>query len=305
MSYVFFSYSRKDRERAKEIVDGLRARGVVVWQDISDIRGGANWLTSIQKGLDGAALVLVLWSASASASNWVREEVQLAKVKNKVVVPYRLDDTPLSDDLTMTNALRTDERIETLMAHLPKDIIRRKLPFDAARNLGAQASKIWEPETGLSLASVPLLQSSFCAAHVVGAPETAVRQPGTLWVCVQFTREANQNAISEVYRVYLSERDDDTPPFVALHITGPVNYDDKYMLDNDNPAQWQDAMDTTVSAIQRLSETRYPLLNVMSVAPAALMMGIGSKLWRFWTAHLYNYVPNGKPPYRRVLTLQQ
>src|SRR5438552_1543368 len=61
MSYVFFSYSRRDMDRARKVIGFLQSQGFVVWQDVSDIRGGDNWMSTIQTAVSGAAAVVVLW----------------------------------------------------------------------------------------------------------------------------------------------------------------------------------------------------------------------------------------------------
>ena len=40
---VFLSYASQDAEAAKRICDGLRAAGIEVWFDQSELRGGDAW----------------------------------------------------------------------------------------------------------------------------------------------------------------------------------------------------------------------------------------------------------------------
>lgn len=53
---VFISYSRKDAERVRLLVDALRSEGLRVWFDETDIPGGADWKTSIIHGIRATRL---------------------------------------------------------------------------------------------------------------------------------------------------------------------------------------------------------------------------------------------------------
>ena len=44
---VFLSYASEDRERIIELGRDLEVRGVSVWQDVKDLRGGEGWLSQI------------------------------------------------------------------------------------------------------------------------------------------------------------------------------------------------------------------------------------------------------------------
>ncbi len=45
---VFLSYAREDTAAAKRLADALRAFGVEVWFDQSELRGGDAWDTKIR-----------------------------------------------------------------------------------------------------------------------------------------------------------------------------------------------------------------------------------------------------------------
>ena len=46
---IFLSYAREDTDAARRIGDGLRAAGVEVWFDQSELRGGDAWDAPIRK----------------------------------------------------------------------------------------------------------------------------------------------------------------------------------------------------------------------------------------------------------------
>lgn len=300
MSHVFISYSHIDQTRVNDLADKLRATGFSVWQDVTGIPGGSLWREQIQKGINEAGAVVVCWSSAAAASTWVGEEIQLAIVKGKPIIPYRLDDTPLSDDLTLRQALHWSSTHAELFKTLPPDLRRRRLGFDATQRMDAHANaETWEIDADHALTRVPLLQSSYCAASVIAPPDAILKQPDALYVCLQYFREVDKTFISEVYRHWLQQPEG---AFVGVHVTAPTTYDNKYWLDDHSPAMWLDAIDTAVEAVRALSETRKPTLHIFAIAPNVLMYGIGQRLYRFWTAHLYNRVGTG---YVRVYTLHE
>jgi hypothetical protein len=54
---IFLSYASQDAGPAKKLCDALRAAGLEVWFDQSELRGGDAWDASIRKQIEGCALV--------------------------------------------------------------------------------------------------------------------------------------------------------------------------------------------------------------------------------------------------------
>src|SRR5450432_6888 len=55
---VFLSYASQDAEAAKRICEALRAAGIEVWFDQSELRGGDAWDQSIRRQIKNCALFL-------------------------------------------------------------------------------------------------------------------------------------------------------------------------------------------------------------------------------------------------------
>src|SRR6202047_1874721 len=55
---VFLSYASQDADAAQRICAALRAAGIEVWFDQSELRGGDAWDTSIRKQIKTCALFL-------------------------------------------------------------------------------------------------------------------------------------------------------------------------------------------------------------------------------------------------------
>ena len=93
MADIFLSYARDDREKAESLARALQEAGWSVWWDRS-ILPGTSYEQVIEHELSSASSVVVLWSAAASQSNWVRDEATLAQSRN-VLVSVLIDDTEL------------------------------------------------------------------------------------------------------------------------------------------------------------------------------------------------------------------
>jgi hypothetical protein len=93
MADIFLSYARDDREKAESLARALQEAGWSVWWDRS-ILPGTSYEQVIEQELSSASSVVVLWSAAASQSNWVRDEATLAQSRN-VLVSALIDDTEL------------------------------------------------------------------------------------------------------------------------------------------------------------------------------------------------------------------
>ena len=105
---VFVSYSSRDRERVKPLVDELQHAGWSVWWDRA-INAGTAFDREIETALDEARCVVVAWSKTAVESEWVRNEAHEG-LERGLLVPVSLDDVrpPLAFRRLHTIALDTD-----------------------------------------------------------------------------------------------------------------------------------------------------------------------------------------------------
>jgi tetratricopeptide (TPR) repeat protein len=84
MSDIFVSYARPDENMAGQIVAALKGTGHSVWcDDLLPVHRA--YAEVIEERLRLAKAVIVLWSAAASASQWVRSEANRARECNKLV----------------------------------------------------------------------------------------------------------------------------------------------------------------------------------------------------------------------------
>jgi WD40 repeat protein len=89
---IFISYSRRDgAEFAAKLREELEVAGLPVWHDVSALEGNRDWWSQIEEALRSKELhhlVLVLTPA-AVASQYVRDEIRLARQEGKTVSPVK------------------------------------------------------------------------------------------------------------------------------------------------------------------------------------------------------------------------
>lgn len=78
MPDVFISYARPSEGQAKQVEQALRDAGYAVWRD-ADLPAHRSYAEVIEERLKAAKAVLVLWSAEATRSQWVRAEADAAR----------------------------------------------------------------------------------------------------------------------------------------------------------------------------------------------------------------------------------
>src|SRR5690348_5523071 len=84
MSDLFVSYARADEEAAARVADSLRAEGYRVWRD-DELPAHRAYADVIEERLKAARAVIVLWSAEAAKSQWVRAEADSARAAGTLV----------------------------------------------------------------------------------------------------------------------------------------------------------------------------------------------------------------------------
>jgi adenylate cyclase len=84
MSHVFISYARSTARQAQQVAAVLRDLGHQVWLDDA-IPAHRAYADVIEERLREARAVVVIWSADAAKSQWVRSEADRARAEHKLV----------------------------------------------------------------------------------------------------------------------------------------------------------------------------------------------------------------------------
>lgn len=93
---VFISYSSQDKVAADAICHILEENEVRCWIAPRDIPAGAEYGDLIDEAIKHCRIVVVLYSQTAATSLWVKGEMNIAFEEGKIIIPFRLDPTPLT-----------------------------------------------------------------------------------------------------------------------------------------------------------------------------------------------------------------
>jgi hypothetical protein len=173
MSHVFLSYSRRDQAFVDRLIAELEREHLDVWIDREDIPGGAEWEATITRAVKECAILVVVLSPEAAASEYVPKELSLADKFGRPVVPVlyqRWDETSDSE-----RARRLDFQLAGLQyvdfAHQPfeagvSDLLRalRREERAAPAPVAARPGRRWPVVAAAALGVVAL--AALLVAHV-------------------------------------------------------------------------------------------------------------------------------------------
>lgn len=96
---VFVSYSEKDKATADVVVAAVEAAGLRCWVAPRDILPGFDWGACIIEAISNSRTMVLVFSGHANDSRQVFREVERAISKGVTVIPLRIDEAPLSQNL--------------------------------------------------------------------------------------------------------------------------------------------------------------------------------------------------------------
>ena len=123
MPNIFISYSRKDIDFARKLAGDLEKAGYDVWWDISDLRGGDDWVQTIPTAIAESQFMIVVLSPNGTASPWVQKEYTQALSLRKKIIPIMLETTSVPFALNTINFINFtvghyEENYKTLLSAL-------------------------------------------------------------------------------------------------------------------------------------------------------------------------------------------
>ena len=89
---VIISHSHEDKPAADAACAALEARGIRCWIAPRDIDPGQEWAASILQAIQGARIMLLVFSRHANQSPQVKREVERAVHSGKALLPLRIED---------------------------------------------------------------------------------------------------------------------------------------------------------------------------------------------------------------------
>lgn len=92
---IFFSYSRKDTDKADTLCNLLDSMHIPYWIDREGVFCGSNFKELIVKAISSTDIVLFLSSENSNNSSNVAKEISIADQYNKIIIPVRLDSSAM------------------------------------------------------------------------------------------------------------------------------------------------------------------------------------------------------------------
>jgi len=93
---VFISYSSNDKVAANAICHNLEQNGIRCWIAPRDIPPGEEYGDLIDEAIKQSFVVVVIFSEKSAISPWVKGELNIAFEEQKTIIPFRIDNTPLT-----------------------------------------------------------------------------------------------------------------------------------------------------------------------------------------------------------------
>lgn len=150
---IFISFKSEEKDKAKVLKDSLEKLGFSIWWS-EKIQCGQEWHGEIDKAIEEAAVIIVLWSKKSITSLWVRHEASQAIVRH-VYAPVRAElveiDSPFNriqaTDLQNWSGQINDPGFQNLLVRI-RHLIPEPIPI-WKRILGS----FWK-QRGLIIASI-------------------------------------------------------------------------------------------------------------------------------------------------------
>lgn len=252
--YVFISYARPDQAVAEKVEAFLKAAGVRVFRDTSEIREGANWDMTIEAALrDCGRMVLLLSAASMPYRKEVHREWFYFDQMRKPIYPLYIQACDLHSRLYAYNYIDARADLQTALDRLLKDLGR---DFDLpAAGTGADVIGVF-PDADVAPRTLP---------ESLQALLDAVRDPaGSVVLSVEQARAVADHKPTSLTEYRLGRIAEWSLPRYALddHFVNLTLLLDKGETD---PQRWQRAEDF------RFSDLRDVLAKVPD--PAFVLLG--------------------------------
>jgi hypothetical protein len=124
MPQIFISYSRKDIDFVRRLATDLENAGYDVWWDVSDLRGGDDWVRVIPEAIEKSNTFVVVLSPDSFTSEWVRKEYTQALSLRKRIIPIMLRRTAVPFALNTINYIdfTSEEQYAEALNSLLRDL---------------------------------------------------------------------------------------------------------------------------------------------------------------------------------------
>lgn len=95
---VFISYSTNDKTAADIVCHVLEENWIKCWIAPRDVLVGASYPSQIYKAIDNCKILVLIYSNFSNNSRHVCNEIDLAFNKEKLIIPFLIDETVMNDE---------------------------------------------------------------------------------------------------------------------------------------------------------------------------------------------------------------
>ncbi len=118
---VFLSYPMAAQEQATKIGDAFKKAGIRVWIASEQVEVGENISEAIKKAINQADAFLIL--LTDRESSWANHELEIAKQKNKKIVPIALENAQIPSALQDIRYISFDEGDEKALTQIVASVV--------------------------------------------------------------------------------------------------------------------------------------------------------------------------------------
>lgn len=297
---VFVSYSRRNQYIALRLVEDLRRMGLdQIWHDQDSIPVNSLWEEKIREAISEHDRFLYLWSPEAQSSKFVQDEYRIAKAQNREIailqVSGQLGGGIQCIDVTQDyeKGLRkvldwlriADSPISTI------DLVKAGGPVgDALSSLNISRPQSWivynpDPNPAQrrrTFVKFPLIPSGYCTSSLVTESDKDLALLPDLCFVLKFTDDEYRDSLQEVLDWLVLNGKQPQIVFVEGH----RDENGRYVLPEDAPHMWADAVDLISKLIRILGSGRN--LHFFWHAPIALAFATGARFRDMQQYCVYN-----------------
>jgi hypothetical protein len=96
---IFISYSNLDKEVAEAVCRGLESHGLGCWIAPRDVLPGQEYAAALVQAITASPVFILVLSSHSNNSPQVLREVERAVSKGVPIIPFRIEDVPLSSSM--------------------------------------------------------------------------------------------------------------------------------------------------------------------------------------------------------------
>ena len=132
---VFISYKSEEEPVARHIREVLEANGISCWMAPDSIPVGSNYMKQIPEAIENCRAMIVVISKKSQQSVWVKNEFSEAISKNKLIIPYVIQDCELEDEFAFSMST-----MQQVFAWKDEEQALKKVVHDIREALGEEDS---------------------------------------------------------------------------------------------------------------------------------------------------------------------